>query len=118
MGVHLNFWGGNWRLLGNSCGLFEASWQFIFGSFRVHWRLLENCLGFILSSMGQWESIGIALGIIEGYWRIVDVHLEFVGSSFLVHFEFIWGSLEAIGYLSGVQLWLICSFGGSLEFHL
>ena len=32
--------------------------------------------------------------------------------------KFVLGSLEVIGYLLGVQLRLICSFGGTLEVHI
>ena len=62
----------------NGWGSFGASWEFIFGSFRVHWghwKLLEDCLGFIR----------IALRVIGGYWGIVGV-------LFGVRWEFIWSS--------------------------
>ena len=75
-------------------------------------------MGLNWNSMGQWEIIWIVLGIIRGYWGIVGVHFELIGSSFLVHLKFVWGSFEVIGYLLGVQLRLICSFGGSLEVHI
>ena len=60
LGVHL-------ELVGSS----------FFGSFRVHWghwKLLEDCLGFIR----------IALRVIGGYWGIIGVRWEFIFGSFEV----------------------------------
>ena len=81
MGIHLEFYG-------SSVGF---CWEFICGSLEFiggHWRLLENCLGFIWSSIGV---IWISLGVIGGYWVVVGVQLEYVGSSFVVHLVFIEG---------------------------
>ena len=59
---------GYWEWLGFIWSQLGVHFQFIQSSLGGHWRLLENSLGFIQSSMGRWEFIWIALRVIGGYW--------------------------------------------------
>ena len=104
MGIHLEFYG-------SSVGF---CWEFICGSLELiggHWRLLENCWGFIWSSMGahsdfiwgNWRLLGNSLGLFEASW-------QFIFGSFRVH----WGSLEVIGEMFGIHL----EFNGTMGVHL
>ena len=53
------------------------------------------------------------MGVIGGHWVVVGVQLQFVGSSFVVHLEFIRWSLEVIAKLFGVHL----EFDGTMGVH-
>ena len=65
MGVQLDFVGSS----------FVVHLEFIGG----HWRLLENCWGFI------WSSMGVHLDFVGGNWRLLGNSW----GSFGVHFWFI-----------------------------
>ena len=61
-------------------------------------EVIRESLGVPLELVGS--SFLVHLDFVGGNWRLlgmVGVHLELVGSSFLVHLEFIGGSLEVIG---------------------